>query len=191
MQIRGAGTIFLTFHIPCLYGPSTLAKIGLRKRWKVLLVKDMQCWSNSVPLQQQNYYNIFYWSWARLEKSRFMCIHLSKEIWAVGWCGHWTLWGFYAVAAAAVYKACKLTLCTGPLALETLQYLFHLLLIWIHEMLVSPLEAGKCVGLSGFGSRTWSARLSLCCYFALSDFFPLGSFFLFAVEDQGRDVTFI
>lgn len=41
------------------------------------------------------------------------------------------------------------------------------------------------VTLPGFGSRTWSAKLSLCCYFALSGFFPLGSFFLFAVKKQG------
>lgn len=38
------------------------------------------------------------------------------------------------------------------------------------------------------------SKASLCCYFALSDFFPLGSFFLFAVENRasmGHDVTFI
>lgn len=29
-------------------------------------------------------------------------------------------------------------------------------------------------------------KLSLCCYFALSDFFPLGSFYLFAVKKRGH-----
>lgn len=156
VQVRAAGTE----RVPM----APLAKIWLLKGWKMMPLKDMQCWANATHLQRKTSVTISTGAERGQRRAEF-CASASQnksEPWG-GVATEHTLC-FFRLRFLMLFTQPQ-TFCAGLLAFEPKRHLFHLIAIRIHRVL----EMGRCTDWrsSGFRSRTQVEKLPLCCYFAL------------------------